>query len=119
MIYLFRSVPSKCFSRDERGSTVAASRVPLLRRCGRRRGRLARSGHRGHIGISLAVLLFLPILGAIDGVRDWLPTTLTTAPVDMLSGASLGHYAVAIAVAVASRPTLLTWGVRRLRQRDG
>jgi ABC-2 type transport system permease protein len=76
-------------------------------------------GTVGTIGISLAVLLFLPILGAIDGVRDWLPTTLTTAPVDMLSGASLGHYAVAIAVAVASRPTLLTWGVRRLRQRDG
>jgi ABC-2 type transport system permease protein len=76
-------------------------------------------GTVGTIGISLAVLLFLPILGAIDGVRDWLPTTLTTAPVDMLSGASLGHYAVANAMAVASRPTLLTWGVRRLRQRDG
>ena len=73
----------------------------------------------GTIGISLAVLLFLPILGAIDGVRDWLPTTLTTAPVDMLNGASLGHYAVAISVAVALTPTLLTWGVRRLQQRDG
>jgi hypothetical protein len=33
---------------DERGSTVAASRVPLLRRCGRGRGRLARPGHHGH-----------------------------------------------------------------------
>jgi len=41
----------------------------------------------------------------------------------MLNGASLGHCAVAIAVpiavAVASTPTLLTWGVRRLQQRDG
>jgi hypothetical protein len=33
--------------------------------------------------------------------------------------AYLGHYAMAIAVAVALTPTLSTWGVRRLQQRDG
>jgi hypothetical protein len=36
-----------------------------------------------------------------------------------MSVASVGHYAVAIAVPVALTPTLLTWGVRRLQQRDG
>jgi ABC-2 type transport system permease protein len=75
-------------------------------------------GSLGTIGISLAVLLFLPILGTIGAVHDWLPTTLTTAPVNLLNDASLGDYAPAIAVAAALTPTLLTWAVLRLRHRD-
>jgi ABC-2 type transport system permease protein len=75
-------------------------------------------GTLGAISISLAVLLFLPILGFIGPVHHWLPTALTNAPVNLLNEASLSDYVPAIAVATALTPALLTLAVLRLRHRD-
>jgi ABC-2 type transport system permease protein len=38
------------------------------------------------VGITLVVLLVLPIAGTLRPIDDWLPSTLATAPVDLLNG---------------------------------
>jgi ABC-2 type transport system permease protein len=75
-------------------------------------------GTLGSIGIAFAILLFLPLLGTIGAMHDWLPTTLASAPVGLLNGASIGDYAPALAAALVLTPLLLTWAVMRLRRRD-
>ena len=72
----------------------------------------------GTIGIALAVLLLLPIAGIASAVHDWLPSTLVTAPVELLGTASLRDYLPALAVAAMATPTLLALAVLRLRRRE-
>ena len=65
------------------------------------------------VGISLAVLLLLPIAGTVRPVETWLPTTLATAPADLLTRAHPpSHYIPALAVAVAAGAAALTVAVR-------
>lgn len=72
----------------------------------------------GTIGIALAVLLFLPVVGVASVMHDWLPTSLTSAPVELLNDASIGKFAPAAAVTMALTPALLAWAASRFRQRD-
>jgi hypothetical protein len=58
------------------------------------------------------------MLGTIGAVHNWLPTTLTTAPVNLLNEPTPGDYAHAILMAAALTPTLLTWAALRLRHPD-
>lgn len=71
------------------------------------------------VGITLAVLLLLPIAGTLRAVDRWLPTTLATAPVDLLNGThQLSHYLPTFAVAVAVSAAALAIAVLRLRTRE-
>jgi ABC-2 type transport system permease protein len=70
------------------------------------------------VGIAVAVLLLLPIAGTFRAIDDWLPTTLASAPVDLLNGTHrLSHYLPTFAVAVASSAAALAVAVLRLRTR--
>ena len=71
------------------------------------------------VGITLAVLLLLPIAGTLRAVDRWLPTTLATAPVDLLNGAHrLSHHLPTFAVAVVVSAAALAIAVLRLRTRE-
>ena len=71
------------------------------------------------VGITLAVLLLLPIAGTLRAIDRWLPTTLATAPVDLLDGTHrLSHYLPTFAVAVAVSAAALAIAVLRLRTRE-
>lgn len=80
-------------------------------------GSLAR-GTLGTIGVSLAFLLALPILGLVGTVHPWLPTTLVNAPVDLLGTGSLADFARALAVTAAATPLLVLLATRRLAARE-
>lgn len=70
-------------------------------------------------GIALAILLVIPITGTFRAIHDWLPSTLVSAPVDLLDGAhELAHYLAAFAVAVAVSAAALVIAVRRLGSRE-
>jgi hypothetical protein len=70
-------------------------------------------------GVTLAVLLLLPIAGTLRAINNWLPTTLATAPIDLLDGThQLSHYLPAFAVAVAVSAAALAIADLRLRTRD-
>ncbi len=79
------------------------------------------------VGISLAVLLLLPIAGTVDAVNPWLPTSLATAPVRLVPGAAgvatatgsaTADAAKAAAVAVLATAALLALAVRRSDRRE-
>jgi ABC-2 type transport system permease protein len=70
-------------------------------------------------GIALAILLVIQVAGTFRAIHDWLPSTLVSAPVDLLSGAhQLTHYLPAFAVAVAVSAGALAITVRRLAVRE-
>jgi len=71
----------------------------------------------GTIGIALATLLLLPIAGLVPAVHDWLPSTLATAPVDLLDTAAASHYLGAAGVSVALTTALVALAGTRLRPR--
>lgn len=76
-------------------------------------------GTLGTVGLSLVVLLLLPIVGLAKAVHDWLPTTLATAPADLLTGAhDLVHYLPAMAISAAVTAALLALAVTRLSARE-
>ena len=72
----------------------------------------------GTVGISLAALLLLPLVGTITPVHDWLPSTLATAPIDLLTTTHLSHYLRALTIAGAAAAGLLTFAVKRLERRE-
>jgi ABC-2 type transport system permease protein len=73
----------------------------------------------GTVGLSLVVLLLLPIAGLFRAVHDWLPTTLATAPTDLLTTAhDVVHFVPALAVSVGATAALLALAVTRLRARE-
>jgi ABC-2 type transport system permease protein len=73
----------------------------------------------GTVGLSLGTLLFaLPLAGTLGAVHDWLPSTLMSAPVDLLGTAQLADYAPALAAAISASPLLLTLAVIRLHRRE-
>jgi ABC-2 type transport system permease protein len=70
-------------------------------------------------GIALAVLLLLPVAGTIHAVDTWLPTTLASAPADLLTRAHpLSHYLPTFGVTVAASTAALAVAVLRLRARE-
>jgi ABC-2 type transport system permease protein len=71
------------------------------------------------VGIALAVLLLLPIAGTVHAVEPWLPTTLASAPGDLLTRAHpLSYYLPTFAVTVAAGAAALAVAVLRLRARE-
>ena len=70
------------------------------------------------VGITLAVLLGLPLLGLAGPLHSWLPSTLLTAPVALLTHASLGDYLPALATAAAGSALLLALATSRLAHRE-
>ena len=70
------------------------------------------------VGITLAVLLGLPLLGLAGPLHSWLPSTLLTAPVALLAHASLGDYLPALATAAAGSALLLALATFRLAHRE-
>ncbi len=70
------------------------------------------------VGITLGVLLGLPLLGLAGPLHSWLPSTLLTAPVALLAHASLGDYLPALATAAAGSALLLALATSRLAHRE-
>jgi ABC-2 type transport system permease protein len=72
----------------------------------------------GTVGITLGVLLALPVLGIAGPLHPWLPSTLVTAPVALLDGSALSGYAPALAVAVTGTGLLLAAATFRFGRRE-
>jgi ABC-2 type transport system permease protein len=72
----------------------------------------------GTIGITLGVLLALPVLGIAGPLHPWLPSTLVTAPVALLDGSALSDYLPALATAAASTVLLLAAATSRFGHRE-
>ena len=70
------------------------------------------------VGVTLAVLLGLPLLGLAGPLHTWLPSTLLTAPVALLTHANLGDYLPALATAAAGSALLLALATSRLAHRE-
>jgi ABC-2 type transport system permease protein len=70
------------------------------------------------VGVTLAVLLGLPLLGLAGPLHTWLPSTLLTAPVALLAHGSLGDYLPALSSAVAGSALLLAVATSRLARRE-
>jgi len=72
----------------------------------------------GTIGITLGVLLALPVLGLAGPLHPWLPSTLVTAPVALLDGSALSDYLPALAIAATSTVLLLAAATSRFGRRE-
>ena len=70
------------------------------------------------VGVTLAVLLGLPLLGLAGPLHPWLPSTLLTAPVALLAHASLSDYLPALGSAAAGSALLLALATSRLARRE-
>ena len=70
------------------------------------------------VGVTVAVLLGLPLLGLAGPLHPWLPSTLLTAPVALLTHANLGDYLPALATAAAGSVLLLALATSRLAHRE-
>jgi ABC-2 type transport system permease protein len=75
-------------------------------------------GTLGVVGLALAALLLLPVLGTIGQVHDWLPSTLVNAPAELLAGGQFTDFVPALTMAVATGALLLAVTVARLRARE-
>ncbi|WP_327004426.1 hypothetical protein OHA72_56910 [Dactylosporangium sp. NBC_01737] len=62
-------------------------------------------------GVTLAVLLSMAIVGGVDGVGRWLPTTLSGALAGIVGGAAPSSYLPATAVTVACTAAALTGAI--------
>ena len=72
----------------------------------------------GTVGLAVGILLVLPIAGTLPAVHRWLPSSLATAPVDLLGPAELVDYIPALAVAVVATGALVAFALRRLQRRE-
>jgi len=70
------------------------------------------------VGLALGGLLALPLIGLAPALHDWLPSTLLTAPVDLLGHAGLSDYLPALASGVVGSSLLLTAATWRLGRRE-
>jgi len=70
-------------------------------------------------GITLVILLILPITSTFHALDRWLPSTLVDAPVNLVSGAhQLPYYLPALAVTVTASAAALATAVLRLQSRE-
>lgn len=67
---------------------------------------------------ALGTLLLLPIIGIMEAVKPWLPSTLVGAVAAMVEGAPAGDYVRALVVTVIAAGTLITMAIRRLEVRE-
>jgi ABC-2 type transport system permease protein len=70
-------------------------------------------------GMTLAILLALPLLADVHAISRWVPSALVGAPADLAAGAyQLSHYLPALAVAVVAGAAALALGSRQLQSRE-
>jgi ABC-2 type transport system permease protein len=70
-------------------------------------------------GMTLAILLALPLLADVHAISSWVPSALVGAPADLVAGTyQLSHYLPALAVAVVAAAAALALGSRLLRSRE-
>lgn len=70
-------------------------------------------------GITLAILLGLPLLADVHVISNWVPSALVGAPADLVAGTyQLPHYLPALAVAVVAAAGALALAVRSLQARE-
>jgi ABC-2 type transport system permease protein len=72
----------------------------------------------GVVGIALAILILLPIAGAIHPISRWLPSALVNAPVGLVGSQHLPLFAPALGVTVAASLAALALATRRLSARE-
>jgi len=72
----------------------------------------------GAVGLTVVLLLALPIAGLAHSIQNWLPSVLVSAPYDLISGTHLTHYLPAIGTAVVAAALLLIGTAARLRSRE-
>lgn len=68
--------------------------------------------------VAAAALLVIPIVGVIEVVRPWLPSTLLSSVVALVAGQSATEYLRAAGVTVVATAALLTLAVRRVGSRE-
>ena len=59
----------------------------------------------GTVGVTLGILLALPVLGMAGPRRAWLPSTLVAAPIALLGSSTLGDYLPALVIAAIGTPS--------------
>ena len=70
-------------------------------------------------GITLGILLALPIAGNIHAIQNWLPSALVGAPADLVAGThQLAHFLPALGMSAAGGAAALALAVARLRVRE-
>jgi ABC-2 type transport system permease protein len=72
----------------------------------------------GTVGVALGALLVLPLLGMIGPLHTWLPSTLVTAPVALLTGSTPGDYLPSLVITLVSTSLLLATATFQLERRD-
>jgi ABC-2 type transport system permease protein len=72
----------------------------------------------GTVGLAVGILLVLPIAGTFPAVHRWLPSSLATAPVDLLGHAELVDYIPALSVTLVATGVLVAFTLRRLQSRE-
>lgn len=72
----------------------------------------------GAVGLTVAVLLALPIAASVHSIQYWLPSALVNAPVDLIGGAHLTRYLPGVGTAVVASALLLIGAAARLRSRE-
>jgi len=72
----------------------------------------------GAVGLTVVLLLALPIAGLAHSIQKWLPSVLVSAPYDLISTTHLSHYLPAIGTALVAAALLLVGTAARLRARE-
>jgi ABC-2 type transport system permease protein len=72
----------------------------------------------GAVGLTVVVLLALPIAALAHSIQNWLPSALVNAPVGLISGTHLPRYLPAIGTALVAAALLLIATAARLRSRE-
>lgn len=72
----------------------------------------------GAVGLTVVVLLALPIAGLAHSISNWLPSVLVNAPVNLIDGTHLTHYLPGIGTSLAAAALLLVGTAARLRSRE-
>jgi ABC-2 type transport system permease protein len=73
------------------------------------------------VGITLGILLALPLLADVHGITNWVPSALIGAPADLAGnppGHDLIHFLPALGVSAVAGAVALAAAVLRLRQRE-
>lgn len=72
----------------------------------------------GTVGLSVVVLLVLPLVGVVDAIGQWLPSHLVGAQLGLLADSSTGDYLLSAAVTIAAIAGLLLLSFRKAETRE-
>jgi hypothetical protein len=78
----------------------------------------AAGGQATTVSGALAALLALPLIGLIDPIQPWLPSTLANAVAAMVDGAPASDYIPAVLITIIVIPAMLAWATRRVSRRE-